>query len=49
MGHGHVAELVDALASGASPRKGVRVRVPLSAPIKKTLFSVFYFFIGIMN
>jgi hypothetical protein len=26
-GHAHVAELVDALDSGSSPRKGVEVRV----------------------
>gem|GEM_PF-4368179 len=32
-----VAELVDALASGASARKGVEVQVLLSAPIKDDL------------
>ena len=30
--HAEVAELVDALASGASARKGVWVRVPSSVP-----------------
>ena len=30
--HADVAELVDALASGASARKGVEVQVLLSAP-----------------
>lgn len=31
-----MAESADALASGASPRKGVWVQVPLSAPHKKS-------------
>ena len=30
--YAEVAELADALGSGSSTRKGVRVRVPLSAP-----------------
>ena len=33
--HADVAELVDALASGASARKGVEVQVLLSAPINR--------------
>ena len=46
-----MAELADALASGASPRKGVEVQVLLSAPEKqmdqnkhdRLLFSLFIF------
>ena len=33
-----VVELVDSLASGASARKGVRVRLPPRAPVKSTNF-----------
>ena len=32
--HARVVELVDSLASGASARKGVRVRLPPRAPLK---------------
>ena len=32
-----MAELADALASGASPRKGVWVQVPLPAPAAEPL------------
>lgn len=38
---GRMAELVDALASGASGRKTVRVRVPLRPPTKTRLMRVF--------
>ena len=34
--HARVVELVDSLASGASARKGVRVRLPPRAPKRKT-------------
>ena len=34
--HARVVELVDSLASGASARKGVRVRLPPRAPRKRT-------------
>ncbi len=35
-----MAELADALASGASPRKGVKVQVLLSAPLFQEKFSL---------
>ena len=35
LAHAGVAELADALGSGLSSRKGVRVQVPPSAPYKK--------------
>ena len=40
-----MAELVDALASGASVRKNVEVQVLLSAPIKKDddMFRLFFY------
>ena len=39
-----VVELVDSLASGASARKGVRVRLPPRAPKKDTTRSCLSFF-----
>ena len=39
-----VVELVDSLASGASARKGVRVRLPPRAPKKDTTMSCLSFF-----
>ena len=51
-----MAELADALASGASPRKGVEVQVLLSAPNNENpnLFSIgegfgFFVFFGKQN
>ena len=42
--HARVVELVDSLASGASARKGVRVRLPPRAPKKDTTMSCLSFF-----
>ena len=40
-----VVELVDSLASGASARKGVRVRLPPRAPKRKTSALQMFFFL----
>ena len=40
-----VVELVDSLASGASARKGVRVRLPPRAPKRKTSAKQMFFFL----
>ncbi len=42
---GRVAELVDALASGASGRKAMRVRVPPRPPniVKSCVVGIYYF------
>ena len=56
MRNADMAELADALASGASPRKGVEVQVLLSAPNNENpnLFSIgegfgFFVFFGKQN
>ena len=45
IGDARVVELVDSLASGASARKGVRVRLPPRAPRTNTRKCVRSFFI----
>ena len=43
-----VVELVDSLASGASARKGVRVRLPPRAPKRRTsAVQVFFFYLNL--
>ena len=44
--HARVVELVDSLASGASARKGVRVRLPPRAPKRKTSAKADVFLFG---